>query len=262
MIGLYKKAVILFDYIGNRACEEAEKKFIEYLKRNELQKSLLECFKKAGVKTDDNIKEKILGIDSDKIKPNMSKEEIRNSLKELFCNIIDNNEEYYGKSENMKNCICSEYLKTTRKNILELYHVLDVLENVKADITDLIKSSERQQEAAKKVDELHTELLKRRGNEIHFIEELDSSKVFFYCEIEICTYYQGIEEIFGKIFEHIRDESSIYFSEKYEYGEVFCTIYIQFAEPLVQYKFREFLKHINSLFAEEVIMISRITTHF
>ncbi len=254
--------MILFDYIGNRACEEAEKKFREYLKRDELQRILLQCFKDMDVEINENIEQKIYNIKSEQIKPNMSKEEIELNLKDIFLETIDKNEMYYGKSQNTKSSICAEYLKRSRKNILELYHIMDVLDDVKADLIKLIRDGEKQQETFKKIDELHEELLKRTGNEIRFIEELDTSKVYFYCEVEVCTYYQGIEETFIDIFEQLKDDTSALFIENHVFDEIFCTIYIQFTEPLVQYKFRDFLKHMNSLFAREEIMISKITTHF
>lgn len=254
--------MILFDYIGNRACEEVEKKFSEYLKRDELQRILLQCFKDIGVEINDNIERKIYNIKPEQIKPNMSKEEIELNLKAIFLETIDNNEVYYGKSQNTKSSICSEYLKRSRKNILELYHIMDVLDNVKKDLTKLIKDGEKQRETFEKIDELHEELLKRRGNKIRFVEELDTSKVYFYCEVEVCTYYQGIEETFIEIFEQLKDDTSAYFTEDHIFDGIFCRIYIQFTEPLVQYKFRDFLKYMNNLFAREEIMISQVTTHF
>lgn len=255
--------MILFDYIGNRACEEIDRKFKDYLKRNELQKILLQCFRDAGIKIDDDIEEKILSVEPYKIRPNMSKEEIKVNLEEeLFNIIIDNNEEYNGKANNVKECICSKYLDKARKNILELYHILEVLDDVKADITDLIKVSEKQQEASEKVDKLYAELLKSGGREIHFIEELNTSKVFFFCEIEISTDFYGIEETLDDIFEQVREEIGVTLNKEYEEGEFFYNIYVQFSEPLLQYRFRKFLKQINDLFYQEGIQIARITSHF
>ena len=97
---------------------------------------------------------------------------------------------------------------------------MDVLDDVKADLIKLIRDGEKQQETFKKIDELHEELLKRRGNEIRFIEELDTSKVYFYCEVEVCTYYQGIEETFIDIFEQLKDDTSALFIENHVFVEI------------------------------------------
>lgn len=249
--------MILFDYIGNRACEEAEKKFNEFLKRDELQKILLQCFKDADVVMDDSVKKMILNIKSDNIKPNMTTHDIEERLEEIFHNVIDRNGEEL--QANKKLHICEEYLKRSRKDILELYHVLEVLDDVKMDLK---QSSSIQKQTSKKVDEIYTELLKRRGNQVHFIEELDNSKVFWYCEIESCTSFAGLEETLEDIFNQIRDDTGIFFEEEYDITGFFCTIFVSFSDPLLQNKFRVFLEHVDRLFAEEEIMISNITTHF
>lgn len=251
--------MILFDYIGNRACEEAEKNFKEFLKRDELQNILLQCFKDADIIIDSSVKKMILDIRSDDIKPNMSIEEINNNLDEIFQNVIDSSGEE--PQDNKKLYICSEYLKRSRKTVLKLYHVLEILDDVKKDVSKLMQSDLMQQKTSKKVDKIYEELLKRRGNQIYFIDELNSSKIFWYCEIEICTFFEGLEETLEDIFNQIREDTTVYFEEDYNTTTFFCTIFISFTEPLIQYKFRDFLKHIDRLFASEGIMISNITTH-
>lgn len=255
--------MLLFDYIGNRALEELEKNFKNYLNEKELQKILLGCFKDAEIKIDDSIKREILDIDSEKIKPNMSKQEIEENLKELFSNIFDNNEEYSGNAKSKKDYISSEYLKRARKNILELHHILEVLDDVKADITVLIEASERQEKTSKKVDELYNEMRKRGGSKIHFIDGLDDTKVFYYCELEICGEHQVINSpMIDEILEDLVPNTGIPFYVECKDNVLFSTVTIQFCEPVSQGLFKVFLSNLNELFYEKDIIISKITSHF
>lgn len=247
--------MLLFDYIGNRALEELEKKFKTYLNEKELQKILLECFKDAEIIIDDSIKREILDIDSEKIKPNMSKEEIEENLKVLFSNIIDNNEEYYGSSEGKKDYISSEYLKRARKDILELHHILEVLDDVKADMKVLVEASERQEETSKKVDDLY--------NELHLINELDDIRVYYYFRLEVVGDFQDNGTVVINLLKELLEDLYVEFKVDHEDdAEGFYTLGVQFFEPVLQKEFRIFLSEMNDLFSKEGILISKITSHF
>ncbi|MGN6712478.1 hypothetical protein [Anaerocolumna jejuensis] len=118
--------------------------FEDYKSRNEGQKILLQCFKdfvdsteyrvEFGQKGCEIDEKAIANISSDKISPVLQPEELLSSMEKVFDKCITADEEAAAKR--IKIYICNSYHSMAKRKLVELYHIMDSVQEVKAEVLE------------------------------------------------------------------------------------------------------------------------------
>lgn len=118
--------------------------FEDYKSRNEGQKILLQCFKDFVESTEYRVEfgqkgceideKAISNISSDKISPVLQPEELLSSMEKVFDKCITADEEAAAKR--IKIYICDSYHSMAKRKLMELYHIMDSVQEVKAEVLE------------------------------------------------------------------------------------------------------------------------------
>lgn len=255
--------MILMDYVGSRVCEEIEKKYVDYVNKKRLQKILVECFYSAEkVEMNKDIEEVIMNIESDKLKPNLSKSVIWENLKDVFDSVV--------RDEGEEEFIIKKYKERTYREVLKLYHIQESLDEINSGVNEINNGINEQAKTLEVIDEnvkripeeISAELRRRHKGELYFIDELDYSKVYFYFELELFECFEGIEEVIDSIFEELEYDLGIKATPEYRYDELLCKVCVEFYNPLQQCLFRKYIKQMDILFNNSEIRIFSISTPY
>lgn len=249
--------MLLTEYFGERALESLEHQLQKYLNGKNLQKLLWECFKNvkevmtangedvSGFSTE---KSQIMNIKSELIKPSLTDKKLLNNLRNLFDNLLNMD----SNGVKVQNQICEMYLKRAQKEMLELYHVYEKVEDLEENIIKLQKDNSLHHNQL--VDEflkLQSEI--RESNKLYFIDGLDNSRVIPYLDLLLS------EEVDDDIQYVIEEETGVYFEYMVYNRNGFKHSIISFLVSLKQGELRDFLEVLDGVLVEEGIRVYNIS---
>lgn len=249
--------MLLAEYFGEKALELLEQQLQRYLEEKSLQKLLLQCFENvrevmsnSGKAVDGFCidKRQIMNVNSDLIKPSLTEQQLLRNLNILFDNLLNMD----GDVSNVRIQICQTYLKRAHKEMLELYHVYEKLEDVDENIKKIHEDNNSQHnKLSEGFEKLQIELGK--SNTLYFIDELDNSRVIPYLDLilseEMDDDIQGlIEEETGVCFEYFNYDSN-----------GFKHVIITFMIGIKQCELKDFFSILDGVFVEEGIRIYNIS---
>lgn len=247
--------------------QAVQEKVKKYIKKYSLQRLLLNIVKECGeAKVDLVLKKRILNLPPDDIKPNLSYEKLRENLNDIFYLAFSDS----SCKESQIHYVLEIYKKNAIKEALELWHLEENTELLLEEINNVNKSIEGTYEAINnvesKIDKIHNSVVdiidKIPSERIHFIDELDDSKFYFYIIMELRTRYGEMDEEWEveleDILEWLSENENISFQHFFDPEAEFFKVYINFEEPIVQHTFKEFIKRLSGEFCKRNIGIVSI----
>lgn len=269
--------MLITDYLGTKVLDKINNKFEQYVKQDELQKILLQCFKDAkdreksleGFEVDSDV---IMRVNPINIQPNLPPFVIEKNLCHIFDKII--NIDNKDKQRRLKTEITLSYLKKAREDTLSLFHIQEDIDNISLGIDEIKTMSQSQtreldviktmsQRHIQELDIIRNELQKQPGVTLQFIEELECSKAFFYLRFEMSYYIEDDEEreeIF-ELFDSAIEQSGVNAHTEFYIHDMVQCVNVVFDEPALQYLVRELLKILDDSFETKGIKIYSVTTH-
>ncbi|MEG0839341.1 MAG: hypothetical protein RSF33_05990 [Hydrogenoanaerobacterium sp.] len=251
----------VIDGILNLSMDMSIDEIKKILAKGKNQKMLLKSFQAAVKYLNSEAEKSICGVSDEQIAPNLSLKELKSNLRDIFqiCIIADDENE----SSEIQDKICLDY-KRRAAATLELSHILEnqQLNNVKLSegmecngkSIDLMTSNTKA--IAVQVKELNSKLKQEPKIELHFIDELESSRMFCYINLRLTEHipnsiYEEFEKNLGWGMEN----------EEYEDEQGFQCLNLNFFEPNSQAGVRDVLRALDETLPQYNIGILGIYTH-
>lgn len=267
----------IIEFFGETLYRVAEERAKEFISKKSLQKLLLGIMKEdKEAKVDNILRKEIMNISSEKIKPNLFEEQLKENLDNIFEMAFPDSTYRNQHSNN----VVKKYKKNAMKEFLGLYHLE---ENIEEILKNLDKTNQSTQKIHSRIDNVEEHVGKidkkmdkmpkfvekaikeGKTGQLLFINELNQSRAYFYLIMELCTNLYRYDDDLEDDLDYILGNSIKGEYGNFEYAidndEGFCKLYIDFEGAILQCDLKEFLKRLNDELYKKDIQIVSISTN-